>query len=159
MWRLRLGETPGPEEVARRYDVVRITSALGFAGLDVLRDADRPVGPVLCCAAHRYLFVPVPTGASYRWRAPHSVCAARPECEGYGPCRSRFWAIPPEPECAAVTDDGELHDALSLVSARMRRAASWPGPPRLPPDPAEVPLPIPQPRSPQPSRPATPVRI
>lgn len=123
-WRLHFSETP-PPALPHDYDVVRVSMGLGMSAIDHLVETGAAVGPLLCCLAHRILFVPVEFGTAALWGAAHSVCDTGPSLrcsrlDAQSVCHHRFWVAPPEPRAHSTTDPGTLHDRLSLVRAQMR---------------------------------------
>ncbi|MFF3356746.1 hypothetical protein ACFYWN_29810 [Streptomyces sp. NPDC002917] len=102
-----------------------------MSAIDTMIDEGQAVGPLLCCAAHRLLFIPVVSGTADLWGAAHSACSngRRWQClahEEYQPCRERFWVAPPQPWSSSTTPHVVLHHTLSLTRARMRSTATQP---------------------------------
>lgn len=133
-WHIGIGEQP-PPILPSAYDTVRVRMALGLRAIDDLVDIGSAVGPLRYCLAHRQLDVPVESGTTNRWLAPHSVCTPGPgaPCPPVGhrsqPC-VRLWVAPPHPFPSAITAADALHHALSLGRSPMQTAHRPPGPHR-----------------------------
>ncbi|MDX3024927.1 hypothetical protein [Streptomyces acidiscabies] len=132
-WHVGFGETP-PPTMLDHFDVVRVSIGLGLHAIDTMLDSGHRVGPLLCCSMHRLLLIPVESGASDRWHAPHSTASHGPSLR----CRSqelqplchRVWLIPPGQRAAPTATAAVLHTTLSLVCAHVR-ASRQPDVPRL----------------------------
>ncbi|MGV2917194.1 hypothetical protein [Streptomyces alfalfae] len=130
-WRLIGSETSLPDLVPRQTDIVRVSWGLGMTGIDAMLDSGKPVGPVLGCAPHQRLLVPVVSGTASWWIAPHSTCdrgqslrcsTQAPE----SPCRGLRLCLQPAGPVHTTTDPQSLYDLLSLARTHLRQAAPRP---------------------------------
>ncbi|MBQ0972911.1 hypothetical protein ACFUV2_22455 [Streptomyces pilosus] len=123
LWRIAVGEQP-PSELPADLASVQVGMALGLPAIDTLIADGTNVGPVKYCLTHRQLVVPVEAGTVHRWRAAHSDCVPAARSRGCGAVGYRgctgLWVTRPEPDRAAVTPAGPLHEVLSLTRARLR---------------------------------------
>ncbi|MEU0215053.1 hypothetical protein ABZ281_07965 [Streptomyces sp. NPDC006265] len=125
-WQLTFAESPHPDGLPPRHDIVRTGMGLGLPALDALQEQADNVGLILCCIVHRLLLIPVEAGTADTWQAPHSTCRPGPmrhcldlEHSGYTPQCGRFWLLG-DRNLQATTDAAALHHSLSLTRSRMR---------------------------------------
>ncbi|MYU06017.1 hypothetical protein GTY81_19440 [Streptomyces sp. SID8366] len=137
VWRVEFTAPGLPRELLASWDVVRAPRSGGKAVLEALRQAGHRVGPVLACAEHPWLLIPVPAGTAYRWMAAHSVCRSGRSADGWAcydlarepmgrPCAMRLWLFPPGWTSSAgpLTDPDLLYEHLSRMRACLVRGGS-----------------------------------
>ncbi|WP_153812133.1 hypothetical protein [Streptomyces sp. SUK 48] len=137
LWQVKFTTPELPRELLAAWDVVRVPRSGGKAALEALRQDGHRVGPVLVCAEHPWLLIPVPAGTAHRWMAPHSLCRTGRSADGWAcydlarepmgrPCAMRFWLFPPGWTCTArpLTDPDLLYDHLARIRARLVRGGS-----------------------------------
>ncbi|GAB3113460.1 hypothetical protein GCM10027160_17460 [Streptomyces calidiresistens] len=121
-WHVQLVEYP-PPLTGGRADIVQTGSRLGMCTLDDMRKLGLPVGPVLYCATHLLLHIPVEAGTAHRWHVPQTLCrpgstscvVTGPETGG-GRCH-RIWMTPHDSTHGRTSASDLRHRLLVMRSA------------------------------------------
>lgn len=99
----------------------------GIWMLERLIADDLPVGPVMACALHDRLRIPVEASDVNSPLAARLTMTDQLECarEPYAsPCPGQFWMLPPHHSGDTLTAVGDLHDSLHRLRAAWSRPAA-----------------------------------
>jgi len=123
LWRVSPGDHPRPAALARdlHWDVLSLNQKIGLLALGSMQVRGLRVGPVLSCAIHGLVHIPVtpcrssPLGVGLSVR-PFDTSCPRDEQWSHADCAGRTWLLPPRPgDEVVLTDFVEVFHEIHLA--------------------------------------------